>query len=440
MQTAEWWPRSLPPSMTDQITLAESIRLIRRGTWARVGFSALCAIIAVPHAPAAFLAAWIIFILTWELAVRPALEDRIAGAARDEEAGFRTLALANFVGSVAYCAFPVVVWSSGETVALLLAVAWVCGSAAHDFVYFAARPVLLLSCLAPLVSVAIAAPFSGVVTLSPLTLVGITAMVCMVLVGGLAGFDRREHLRALAESAAARQAAEGANAAKSRFLGLVSHELRTPLNAIIGYAEIIGEAKDRHAPDAARVLAAAHRLLHIVNCMLDVSRLEAGLAALQPTRAPVASLLGDLKRIGEPLAAARGNTFVVRAEGDLGAATLDWARLCQSLAHLIDNAAKFTKRGAIDVAATRTTRNGRDVLQFTVRDTGIGIARERQAEIFEPISQADASSARRHGGAGLGLASARLVARLMGGDVTCKSAPGEGSTFTLWVDAGDSAS
>jgi signal transduction histidine kinase len=169
--------------------------------------------------------------------------------------------------------------------------------------------------------------------------------------------------------------------------------------------------------------------------MLDVSKLEAGLATLQPTRAPVTALLDDLRRLGGPLAALRNNSFEVRAEGDLGVASVDWARLCQSLAHLIDNAAKFTQEGAIEVIATRGKRGNRDVLEFAVRDTGIGVAPERQREIFEPMVQADGSGGRRYGGAGMGLASARLVARLMGGDVICRSASGKGAVFTLWVEA-----
>lgn len=432
-----WWS-ALPfaPSWTavERIGLPETVALIRSGTWPRVLFSALCAVIASPFVAASYLIPFMLFVVAWELKVRPACEDKFARG-RDEEAAFNALAAINFVGSCAYCTFPVVIWATGETVGMLLAVAWVSATAAHDFVYFAARRVLVASWLAPLTLAIIAAPFMGAAGISPLSMAGGALLFALIVLGGISGWDRRELLRALSASAAAREAAEQASAAKTRFLALMSHELRTPLSAIIGYSEIIAESGDSHAPDARRVLAAAHRLLHIVNGMLDVSKLEAGLATLQPTRAPVTALLDDLRRLGGPLAALRNNSFEVRAEGDLGVASVDWARLCQSLAHLIDNAAKFTQEGAIEVIATRGKRGNRDVLEFAVRDTGIGVAPERQQEIFEPMVQADGSGGRRYGGAGMGLASARLVARLMGGDVICRSASGKGAVFTLWVEA-----
>lgn len=429
------WLRGMNPACAHapSLSVAESIALIRTGTWSRVGFSALCVVIAAQFAPPPFLATWSVALVVWEFLVRPTLETRFVtpAAARDEAAGYRLLAATHLVGAIAYCLFPLVLWSTGGATGALLAVGWVCATAAHLFVYFSGSRVLLAANLTPLAAVCVAAPFLGAANLSPPALAGVALLIALVTVGGLAGYDRKGLLAAVTASAAARQAAEDTALAKSRFLGLASHELRTPLHAIIGYAEIICEAKDAHADDAGRILTAAQRLLGIVDEMLEVSRLEAGLVALERTPSPAIALVEMLHERGAKLAEANGNRFAVRVWGTLGEANLDWARLERATMHLVENAAKFTRGGAIEVTVARD----RGVLSIAVRDTGDGVAPERLAEIFSPLAQADGSAARRYEGAGMGLAYARLVARLMGGDVTCESRAGVGSTFTLSVRA-----
>lgn len=428
MRAGDWLAATSPAARVDRLSVAESIAHIRTGTWPRILFTALCVVTALPFGPRLFLGALLLFLIAWELLMRP-FADRWVATARDERTGYRRLAALNFVGACAYCTLPALVWSSGEIAGALLAVAWVCATAAHLFVYFSGARVLLLANLTPVVAVAIAAPFSGATALSALSLVGAALLMGLVMLGGVAGYDRKALVMALTQSAAAKRAAEETAIARSRFLGLASHELRTPLNAIIGYAELIGEAKDEHAGDAARILTAAHRLLSIVDEMLEVSKLEGGLAVLDRTAAPAITLVELLVERGAALAAVNANRFDVHVEGILGEARLDWPRLGRAAMHLVDNAAKFTKGGSIDVTVSR---DGPDLV-VRVRDTGAGIAADRLADIFAPLAQADASSTRRHEGAGLGLAYARLVARLMGGDVTCESRLGAGSTFTLRV-------
>ena len=148
------------------------------------------------------------------------------------------------------------------------------------------------------------------------------------------------------------------------------------------------------------------------------------------------NFVDELRSAGAPLAAVRNNRFDVRARGELGAANLDWVRLRHAVVQLVDNAAKFTEAGQIEVEVSRERRLKGEVLSVRVRDNGPGIAPEQLAHIFEPLAQGDESSVRRHQGAGLGLAQARLIARLLGGDVECDSDLGRGATFTLWAPIG----
>ncbi len=259
--------------------------------------------------------------------------------------------------------------------------------------------------------------------------------------------DRRAELEAvnqrLEAEAAARQAAlvaaEAASVAKSRFLANMSHELRTPLNAVIGYVELAleeGEVGEGAREDLERSLVASRHLLTIVGDILDLSKVEAG--ELRLTREPVAveavvTYLADLVR---PLAAQGGNTLTVRVAAE-GAIVTDVVRLRQALLNLLSNACKFTRDGSIALTVEAGPRPG--WVEFTVRDTGVGIAAEMQAAIFERFVQADDSSTREHGGTGLGLALTRQLARLLGGDVAVVSAPGAGSTFTLALPRGEAA-
>lgn len=173
----------------------------------------------------------------------------------------------------------------------------------------------------------------------------------------------------------------------------------------------------------------------MIDVILDISRLESGSIELHIERGQVSAVLEQLREGALPLAMANNNTVVVRETMALGEAELDHARLYQCLMQLVSNAAKFTRDGDIRVEGSRI--GGR--LVFRVSDTGIGISPEQQARIFEPFVQAEGDEARRFEGTGLGLTLVRRLARLMGGDVSCESAPGKGSVFTLWVQAAPAA-
>lgn len=232
----------------------------------------------------------------------------------------------------------------------------------------------------------------------------------------------------------ARFAAESANIAKSQFLATMSHELRTPLNAIIGYTEMLIEsAEERGAEDEradlGRVHAAGRRLLALINDVLDLSKIEAGAMEVSAEPVDIDALVAEAAATVKPSALANGTAISVEASGPLGVALTDGFKLSQCLLNLLSNAAKFTKDGQIKLRAHRED----GWLVFEVIDTGIGIAPEAQKHLFQPFVQADASTTRAYGGTGLGLAITRRLARLLHGDVTVKSAPGQGSAFTLRV-------
>jgi signal transduction histidine kinase len=246
--------------------------------------------------------------------------------------------------------------------------------------------------------------------------------------------------QAFEELEAARVAAEGANIAKSQFLATMSHELRTPLNAIIGYGEMLienaddrGDQQDR--ADLGRIHGAAHRLLSLINDVLDLSKIEAGGMELSSEPVDVSVMMAEAVETVTPAAAANSTTITVEAPASLGVAETDGFKLSQCLLNLLSNAAKFTRDGQVKLSARRETENGADWLVFDVIDTGIGISPEAMSRLFQPFVQADASTTRAFGGTGLGLAITRRLARLLGGDVTVKSAMGQGSAFTLRVPA-----
>jgi signal transduction histidine kinase/DNA-binding response OmpR family regulator len=227
---------------------------------------------------------------------------------------------------------------------------------------------------------------------------------------------------------------------KSQFLASMSHELRTPLNAIIGLTEMMVTNAARFGTEKAqeplqRVNRAGTYLLGLINQVLDLSKIEAGKLELNPQTVQLVPLIDEVVGTARQLAEQNKNRLMAEAPDDLGSLTVDPMRLRQILFNLLSNACKFTKGGEVNLKVRRLVE-GRDWIEITVADSGIGMTSEQQAKLFEEFTQADATTAQRFGGTGLGLAIARKLARMMGGDVTVTSEPGKGSEFTVRLPGG----
>ena len=234
------------------------------------------------------------------------------------------------------------------------------------------------------------------------------------------------------ELAAARDEAERLVQAKSQFLANMSHEIRTPLNAVLGLAQL-GEqraADPRAAADSfRRIVRAGRHLLGVINDVLDFVKLDSGKLELESRPCELAQLVNDaLEMVGER-ARAKGLRLSSSIEGLPAWVEIDALRLTQVLVNLLANAVKFTEQGGVTLRV-RSAQLGR-CLVFEVEDSGIGIAEDKLDSIFTPFEQADSSVTRLYGGSGLGLSISRRLARLMGGDIRVRSAPGQGSCFTV---------
>ncbi len=248
------------------------------------------------------------------------------------------------------------------------------------------------------------------------------------------------HQVTMARMREAKEKAERANEAKSVFLAKMSHHLRTPLNAVIGYSEMLLEDASldgtaSQITDLEKINSAGRHLLSLVTDVLDMSKIDSEDVELQVAPFDLGNLVGDVASTCRSLVERNGNRFVVEQGPELGTVVLDETRLRQAVINLLSNAGKFTTNGMVVLRVTRQRSTTHDEIVITVGDTGIGISAATLEKLFTEFNQADASTASKYGGTGLGLALSRRFCQLMQGDISVRSAVDRGSIFTIRVPA-----
>ncbi len=397
---------------------------------------------------------WVWALLVWHLLLWPHLGYRIARRSRDTKAAeLRNLLIDSFfIGVVVpltgFSLFPNATGflgiNSGNVLNGGLRLAWrglalyLCGILATTALVGVHADLLGASLLIQVLSILVLVTFSSVF--------GYTTFVQSQNVIKYSRQIRRQHVEIAekgveledrsAELERALASAESANAAKSNFLANMSHELRTPLNSIIGFANILlrNIAGNLHAQDVkylSRISANGSHLLTLINGVLDLSKIDARQTELDLRTVDVAALLRETLAEMEPQAEAREMTLVVEAP-PVALLHTDRSRLKQIVLNLIGNAVKFTHQGTVTLRLVMDPHTHLPA-RIDVVDTGIGIAPDRLAAVFEPFQQEDETTSRQYGGTGLGLTITRSLAHLMGWDIEVTSTVGSGSTFSVVI-------
>jgi signal transduction histidine kinase/CheY-like chemotaxis protein len=322
----------------------------------------------------------------------------------------------------------VVLWLSGHPALRFAAICLTAGQLIHaQAVTFRSPTVFAIDAGIPALALAgMPLMLGGYEGWSILTVLVAVALVLIYTVSSASLNARR-----VAALEAAERAAMSASAAKSVFLATMSHELRTPMNGVLGMAHALntGPLNDQQARQVDMLIRSGEGLMTILNDVLDVSKIEAGKLELESLAFNIRDLVDEV--VGLWSQAAQGKDVRLLSEIDPLAPIWvmgDPTRLRQVLTNLISNALKFTASGAVTL---RVGPAGAAFLEIQVADTGVGMSVEQQSRLFQAFSQADASITRRFGGTGLGLAICKQLTELMGGAIAVRSAPGEGSVFTV---------
>jgi signal transduction histidine kinase len=288
------------------------------------------------------------------------------------------------------------------------------------------------------------ADLSGVGIVSATTATIYMAMMALYYADVVAAQSGRQHEAAQHRATAERlrkamEEAERSNRQKSIFLAKMSHQLRTPLNAVIGYSEMLLEDaklnEDEQIADLQRINSAGKHLLSLVTDVLDMSKIESNKTDLNIQPFHVSDFIDDVVATSRSLVTTNGNEFSVEREPGLGIVISDETRLRQAVLNLLSNAGKFTKKGRVTLHVSREKKLIEDWIAIAVSDTGIGISQDNLQKLFQDFNQADASTASKYGGTGLGLALSQHLCRMMGGNIEVQSDFGRGSRFTIRIPA-----
>ena len=364
--------------------------------------------------------------------------DRIMASESGRRASLMLIALNQLVFGGFGLAEAVHAGAFGITCAMPL----ICGNLLNGVLIARASRAAFIAAVAPLIGYFILIPLlAGVplwVTLGVI-MAGMMNLVAATMIWQSTSRSITAERAARIESEARRLEAERAVDAKSAFVAVVSHELRTPISAILAAAADLERSEDRAAWRQARLIGDAGAMMRgLLNDLLDMAKLEAGRLTVDASPYDLRSLMSDLMRFWRTEAKARGLRLAFEGARETPRRVIgDPIRVRQILNNLVSNALKFTECGQVTLSVEREDAPGGHALRISVTDTGSGMTEEQISRLFTPFEQLGQSTARTHGGAGLGLAISRDLARLMGGDISVRSAPGQGAAFTLSLECAD---
>ena len=382
-------------------------------------------------------AAWVVAMLTLEVALRRVLKMQIKGgrpSLRLQRMGVSQLMSISWIGLAS------VLWIGGEPSLRIASMGLCAGILLYAHSACSKVPGQFLITGGPSIIAMVALPLLGG-GLSPTALAAIEGSVALCVAHTLTSVAasyraHRQLVAATADLVRQREIAERASQAKSDFLAMMSHELRTPMNGVLGLAHALQrtDLDDRQASLLEGVTRSGDALMRILNDILDLTKIEAGRMEMAPEPTDLHDLLRQSHDLFAETAAAKGLALrLVIEPGTPTGVVVDPLRLRQILLNLLANAVKFTAAGEVVLRVEqRRLDDGRRRLTFSVHDTGPGLSESARADLFRPFSQGDAGLARAHGGTGLGLSISHQLARALGGELSAAAGPaGSGSTFEL---------
>ncbi|MGQ0533283.1 MAG: sensor histidine kinase [Caulobacteraceae bacterium] len=419
-----------PTQEVSEASISTEVQMAQKGMRGRLAFATVGGLSSLLWLPLAGAAAYIGAIWLWELALRPWTTHRAVALLKERGNALRLYhRCVILLIACLYSAVPLSGILSGERVGWFVAIMAFCTAVISGITYFSNDKWQFSACIAPSFVIACAAPFVfGVPAPVAVVILLLNAMFAMSALQSAA--HRGELVESVAKQQAARSRAESANVEKSQFIANVSHELRSPLNAIIGYSEMLREAaeEDARASDQAdldKVLTASRRLLHLVNELLDISKVEAGKLALNVTWFDAEEMIDGAVASTRPLVQAAGKVVVIEPTSPLGQGLSDEFRLGQCVTNLLSSALLGAK-GDVMLRARRVSQHG-EWFDIEVIATGARLDDAALERLFDPFAEADEAH---RGSASLGLAITRRIARLLGGDVTAEARP-DGAVFRL---------